>query len=74
MVLFAKFQLLLTAVNTIPVTTAEFERNFKGMNFCMSPQRKRLQADHLSTLLFKFKEPPSSKIQTRRICEDMAFY
>lgn len=58
----ADFQQLLTAVNTIPVSTAECERSFSGMNFYMSPQRARLQTDHPSTLLFiKLVGPPLSK-------------
>lgn len=61
-VVSADFQQLLTAENTIPVSTAKCERNFSGINVCMSPQRARLQTDHLSTLLFiKLVGPPLSK-------------
>jgi hypothetical protein len=46
----------------IPMSTAECERSFSGMNLSMSPQRASLQIDHISALLFiKFVRPPLSK-------------
>jgi hypothetical protein len=46
------YKILLTVVKTFPVSTAECERSFSGINLCMLPHHASLQIDHVSTLLF----------------------
>jgi len=52
-------QPLLTAVDTIPVCTAECERGFSQMNLIMTPTRNSLAVPTVSALLFvKLVGPP----------------
>jgi len=55
----AGLQLLLTAVHTVPVCTAECERGFSQMNLIVSPTRNQLAVATVSSLLFaKLVGPP----------------
>jgi len=55
---------LLSAVGTIPVSTAECERGFSVMNLIITPARNSLSTPNVSALLFvKLVGPPLSKFE-----------
>ncbi|KAL4147958.1 hypothetical protein QTP88_002271 [Uroleucon formosanum] len=43
---------LLTAVNTVAISSCECERTFSAMNNILTPKRTALSSKHLSSLLF----------------------
>jgi hypothetical protein len=45
-------QALLSAIGTLPVSTAACERGFSRMNVLCSPLRSTLRVDHMSSLMF----------------------
>jgi len=42
----------LTAIHSLPISTAECERGFSGMNLICTPLRSTLTVCHMSSLLF----------------------
>ncbi|CAL9689881.1 unnamed protein product [Knipowitschia caucasica] len=48
----ARMQYILTAVSTLPVSTAECERGFSAMNRALTDERNRMQICTLNALLF----------------------
>ncbi|XP_040069819.1 E3 SUMO-protein ligase KIAA1586-like [Ixodes scapularis] len=61
-----KLRGVVTAVNCIPVSTADCERGFSAMNIIMTPMRSSLCITRLSTLLFiEVNGPP-----LQRFCPD----
>lgn len=59
--------LLMNAVHTIPVSTAECERGFSSMNVILGELRAKLLIEHVSALLFvKLHGPPLKQWQPLR--------
>lgn len=54
-----KLQSLLSAINCIPVSTADCERGFSCMNNILTPSRNKLEVTNLSNLLFISSVGPS---------------
>jgi len=58
---------LMTAIDTVPVCTAECERGFSQMNLIMSPTRNSLKVDTVAHLLFgKLVGPPLASFNPSR--------